>query len=136
MGSVQDRPASVWSAEVAPACRTDACEIYTAESGAAPIQARKEHSSWSLRGGGRGEGTSIPRGLRFRAGIKGRIQSLKRDYGLRRCQFHGERWVGWGVMAHNLTKVAGRTGVSRGPEGSRILTGRLPYDQAERAQVT
>jgi transposase, IS5 family len=48
---------------------------------------------------------------RFRAGIEGRIHALKRDYGLRRCRYRGERgfgrWVGWGVLAHNLAKVAG-----------------------------
>jgi IS5 family transposase len=50
-------------------------------------------------------------GYRFRAGIEGRIHALKRDYGLRRCRYRGERgfgrWVGWGVVAHNLAKVAG-----------------------------
>jgi IS5 family transposase len=48
---------------------------------------------------------------RFRAGIEGRIHALKRDYGLRRCRYRGERgfgrWIGWGVLAHNLAKVAG-----------------------------
>ena len=48
---------------------------------------------------------------RFRAGIEGRIHALKRDYGLKRCRYRGEsglgRWVGWGVVAHNLAKVAG-----------------------------
>jgi len=52
-------------------------------------------------------------GNRFRAGVEGRIHALKRDYGLRRCRYHGERgfgrWVGWGVLAHNLAKVAGAT---------------------------
>jgi transposase, IS5 family len=50
------------------------------------------------------------RGYRFRAGIEGRIHALRRDYGLKRCRYHGEdgmgRWVGWGVVAHNLSKVA------------------------------
>jgi IS5 family transposase len=50
-------------------------------------------------------------GYRFRAGIEGRIHALKRDYGLRRCRYRGERgfgrWVGWGIVAHNLAKVAG-----------------------------
>jgi IS5 family transposase len=49
-------------------------------------------------------------GYRFRAGIEGRIHALKRDYGLRRCRYRGERgfgrWVGWGVLTHNLAKVA------------------------------
>jgi IS5 family transposase len=48
---------------------------------------------------------------RFRAGIEGRIHTLKRDHGLRRCRYRGEqgfgRWVGWGILAHNLAKVAG-----------------------------
>jgi IS5 family transposase len=50
-------------------------------------------------------------GYRFRAGIEGRIHALKRDYGLRRCRYRGERgfgrWVGWGILAYNLAKVAG-----------------------------
>jgi IS5 family transposase len=50
-------------------------------------------------------------GYRFRAGIEGRIHALKRDYGLRRCRYRGERgfgrWVGWGIVAHNLAEVAG-----------------------------
>lgn len=48
---------------------------------------------------------------RFRAGIEGRIHALKRDYGLKRCRYRGEqgfgRWVGWGILTHNLAKVAG-----------------------------
>ena len=35
---------------------------------------------------------------------------LKRDDGLDRCRDHGEdgfgRWVGWGIVAHNLTQIA------------------------------
>jgi IS5 family transposase len=54
-------------------------------------------------------------GYRFRAGIEGRIHTLKRDFGLSRCRYRGERgfgrWVGWGVVAHNLAKIAG---VARG----------------------
>jgi transposase, IS5 family len=45
-----------------------------------------------------------------RAGIEGRIHALRRDYGLKRSRYHGERgmgrWVGWGVVAPNLSKVA------------------------------
>jgi IS5 family transposase len=55
-------------------------------------------------------GQRFRRGYRFRAGIEGRIHALRRDYGLKRCRYHGERgfgrWVGWGVLAHNLSKVA------------------------------
>jgi transposase, IS5 family len=50
------------------------------------------------------------RAYRFRAGAEGRIHVLRRDYGLRRCLYHGEagmgRWVGWGVVTHNLAKTA------------------------------
>jgi IS5 family transposase len=56
-------------------------------------------------------GRRFRRGYRFRAGIEGRIHALRRDYGLKRCRYHGERgmgrWVGWGILAHNLSKVAG-----------------------------
>ena len=61
------------------------------------------------------KGRRFREGYRFRAGIEGRIHALKRDFGLRRCRYRGERgfgrWVGWGVVAHNLAKVAG---VARG----------------------
>jgi IS5 family transposase len=50
------------------------------------------------------------RGYRFRAGIEGRIHVLRRDFGLKRCRDHGERgmgrWVGWGIVTHNLSKIA------------------------------
>ena len=56
------------------------------------------------------------RGLRFRAGIEGRIRVLKRDYGLDRCRDHGdagmERWVGWGIVTANLVQIA-QTQVAR-----------------------
>jgi transposase, IS5 family len=56
-------------------------------------------------------GQRFRRAYRFRAGIEGRIHALRRDYGLKRSRYHGERgmgrWVGWGVLAHNLSKVAG-----------------------------
>ncbi len=56
-------------------------------------------------------------GYRFRAGIEGRIHALKRDRGLKRSRYHGEsgfgRWLGWGIVAHNLTKIAGK-GASKG----------------------
>lgn len=49
------------------------------------------------------------RRYRWRAGIEGRLSSLRRDYGLRRCPDHGEsgfvRHVGWGVMASNLRHI-------------------------------
>jgi len=55
---------------------------------------RHEHQPW------------FRRGRHYHAGIEGRISVLKRRYGLDRCRYHGEdgfdRWVGWGLVAHNL----------------------------------
>jgi transposase, IS5 family len=52
------------------------------------------------------------RRYRWRAGIEGRISSLRRQYGLARCTYHGEvgleRWVGWGVLASNLQNIGRR----------------------------
>jgi IS5 family transposase len=52
------------------------------------------------------------RGRRYHAGIEGRISVLKRKHGLSRCRYHGQagfaRWVGWGVVANNLTKIGGK----------------------------
>jgi IS5 family transposase len=49
------------------------------------------------------------RRYRWRAGIEGRIHSLRRDYGLKRCRDHGEvgmeRCVGWGVLASTLWHI-------------------------------
>ena len=56
------------------------------------------------------EGRKFRDGYRFRAGIEGRIHALKRDHGLKRSRYHGEggfgRWVGWGIVVHNLSKVS------------------------------
>jgi IS5 family transposase len=49
------------------------------------------------------------RGRRYHAGVEGRISVLKRKHGLDRCLNHGEagfeRWVGWGIIANNLTII-------------------------------
>jgi IS5 family transposase len=49
------------------------------------------------------------RGRRYHQGVEGRISVLKRRHGLDRCLYHGEdgsdRWVGWGVIAHNLLVI-------------------------------
>jgi transposase, IS5 family len=41
---------------------------------------------------------------------QGRIASLRRDYGWRECEYHGqdgmERWLGLGVIASNLRRIA------------------------------
>lgn len=56
------------------------------------------------------------RARRFHVGVEGRISVLKRKHGLNRCRNHGEkgfhRWVGWGVIANNLTQI-GRKLASR-----------------------
>jgi IS5 family transposase len=53
---------------------------------------------------------SFRRAYRWRAGIEGRINSLRRDYGLRCCAYHGmaglKRWLGWGILASNLKHLA------------------------------
>jgi IS5 family transposase len=50
------------------------------------------------------------RGRHFRAGIEGRISVLARRFGLADCRYHGatgtERWVGWGIITHNLWQIA------------------------------
>jgi IS5 family transposase len=53
---------------------------------------------------------SFKRGYRWRAGIEGRIASLRRDFGWRKSGYHGqdgmERWLGLGVIASNLRRIA------------------------------
>jgi IS5 family transposase len=55
-------------------------------------------------------------GFRFRAGIEGRISVLDRAFGLDVCLDHAEegmeRWVGWGILAHDLRQTA-RTQVAQ-----------------------
>lgn len=50
------------------------------------------------------------RGCNWRAGIEGRISGLKRSGKLGRCRNRGEagmeRWVGWGVISHDLWQIA------------------------------
>lgn len=53
------------------------------------------------------------RGHDWRSGIEGRISGLKRRHKLDRCRNHGddgmERWVGWGLIAHDLRVIAAAT---------------------------
>jgi IS5 family transposase len=53
------------------------------------------------------------RGRNWRSGIEGRISGLKRGQKLARCLYHGsagmERWVGWGLIAHDLHLIARAT---------------------------
>lgn len=50
------------------------------------------------------------RGRNWRAGIEGRIAGLKKRHKLDRCLYQGtagmERWVGWGVISHDLWRIA------------------------------
>ena len=50
------------------------------------------------------------RGYRWRAGIEGRIASLRRDFGWHKSRYHGqdgmERWLGLGVIASTLRRMA------------------------------
>jgi hypothetical protein len=50
------------------------------------------------------------RAFALRAGIEVRISVLRRGYSLERCPHHGEdgmgRWVGWGIVVHNLAKIS------------------------------
>lgn len=50
------------------------------------------------------------RGYRWRAGIEGRIASLRRDYGWRKSRYHGrdgmEWWLGLGVIESLLRRIA------------------------------
>jgi len=49
------------------------------------------------------------RARKWHAGVEGRISVLKRRFHLDRCLNQGQdgfhRWVGWGVIAHNLRKI-------------------------------
>jgi len=53
------------------------------------------------------------RGHDWRSGLEGRISGLKRRHKLDRCRYHGdagmERWVGWGIIAHDLRVIATAT---------------------------
>jgi transposase, IS5 family len=69
-----------------------------------PAQAAREKQRW------------FRAGYRWRAGLEGRISVLQRRFGLDRCRYRGEigmeRWVGWGVITHNLWQIA-RTQAAR-----------------------
>jgi IS5 family transposase len=58
------------------------------------------------------------RAFAFRAGVEGRISVLRRKYALERCLYHGEdgmgRWVGWGIMVHNLAKISEKQAALQG----------------------
>ena len=74
------------------------------------------------------KGRRFREGYRFRAGIEGRIHALKRDYGLRRCRYRGER--GFGPVGR-LGDPGPQPGEGRGG-GGRLTRGRRrsPSDPA------
>jgi transposase, IS5 family len=55
-------------------------------------------------------GRSFRKLVKWRTGSEARISCLKRDYGWRRTLTDGETsaatWCGWGVLAHNATKIS------------------------------
>jgi IS5 family transposase len=57
-------------------------------------------------------------GRNWRAGIEGRISGLKRRHGLDRCRYHDdvgmERWVGLGLMVHDLRVIAQHVVAAKG----------------------
>lgn len=91
------------------ACSTADHERYAAQAGVRcvaipkPGQCRAPRRAWERR-------PAFRRAARFRAGIEGRSSVLKRGFGLRRCRYHGparmERWVGLGLLAHNLRQIS------------------------------
>lgn len=50
------------------------------------------------------------KGRHWHNGVEGRISFLKRCFGFQRCLYRGDigfkRWVGWGIIAHNLTVIS------------------------------
>ena len=77
-------------------------QVVLAQPGAkTPERMQHERQSWFVRG------------RNWRAGIEGRISGLKRGFGLECCLYHGEdgmeRWVGWGILAHDLRQIAQAT---------------------------
>ncbi|HCF27715.1 MAG TPA: ISNCY family transposase [Cyanobacteria bacterium UBA11049] len=50
------------------------------------------------------------KGRHWHNGVEGRISFLKRCFGFQRCLHRGDmgfkRWVGWGIIAHNLTIIS------------------------------
>lgn len=83
----------------AQAHRLGVTQVAIPRSGPTTLQQRARERSRAWR-----------RRYRWRAGIEGRLSSLRRDYGLRRVRSHGlaglERDVGWGILASNLRHLA------------------------------
>jgi IS5 family transposase len=89
--------------------QTAANEAYAKEQGVKHIVLPKAGWKSGARGAQERE-RWFRRGRNWRAGIEGRISGLKRQHKLKRCLYHGEagmeRWVGWGILAHDLRQIA------------------------------
>jgi len=89
--------------------QTAANEAYAQQQGVKHIVLPKAGWKSGARGA-RERQRWFRRGRNWRAGIEGRISGLKRQHKLKRCLYHGEvgmeRWVGWGIIAHDLRKIA------------------------------
>lgn len=70
------------------------------------------------------------RAYRWRAGIEGRIASLRRDYGLRTCDYHGqdgmERWIGFGIIGSRSAPYRSGSGEQESQETSGLRRKGLP----------
>ena len=70
---------------------------------------------------------SFRRLVKWPTGSEARISCLKRDYGWRRTLTDGEAgaatWCGWGVLAHNATKISA-LGVEAEPQRAGPATAR------------
>jgi IS5 family transposase len=89
--------------------QTAANEAYAREQGVRRVVLPK--AGWRKEAGAAQERERwFKRRRNWRAGIEGRISGLKRQHKLKRCLYHGEvgmeRWVGWGVIAHDLRTIA------------------------------
>ena len=69
-------------------------------------------------------GRAFTKLVKWRTGSEARISHLKRDYGWARTRVDGiaatQAWCGWGVLAHNATKVSGLLGVAKAEPASAL----------------
>lgn len=90
-------------------CWSEANETAAAAAGVEQICLPKPGAKSAERKAHEAQGW-FKRGCNWRAGIEGRIHGLKVRHKLDRCRNHGaagmERWVGWGVISHDLWQIA------------------------------
>jgi transposase, IS5 family len=104
------RPAKLFSAD--RGCWSEANEAAAAAAGVEQICLPKPGAKSEERQAYERQRWFV-RGRNWRAGIEGRIHGLKKRHKLDRCLNHGsagmERWVGWGVISHDLWRIAQAT---------------------------